>query len=504
MPMNLIPGQYQIGDNNRLVVGKATNVKVTGFDPESYEIGAQDYQLQRSDEKRFGSDQLVPTTITITFNVMRNRIHPTVFNPQNVTDAVFSSQITVDELSSAWRFDSGRRVPGTLMPIYVCGQDGVTRVVYGRPGKFKYERRPLDYAGYIECVAEFRRADTVSYRADEAVIPMTMQQTPQWLTRLQGDCDAWFRILAEGPMENPVFTVGEVQVGLNYTIAAGEVVEISSYPQLRRCMNDKRVNLASKLTGTKYLDKLVIPPKTPVAVRWTSDEINTFIPALGNITWAEDIRDLNTWNLPSTFTNILGRVSVGFDLFNRDRPKKYLRSGLFGTRAAAIYNEKQYATAFQYMEAKIVQPYLGRSAIVMMSNSTMTNYVMLEVNTGSSNNFVKIRTGTSPTAYSTVRAQWENPALGGWTESDRIGIGFDPPTNTFSIYVNDIIRASWIDSGIIVNRSNRHAGVILDLDGNLFTVGTGFADLLGYDRATVPAPTGKAVLLWRDAWGLVA
>lgn len=502
MPFNLIPGQYQISN---LILGKGTNVRVSNFDLESYEVSHRDYQLAYAEEKRFGVGQLTPSIITITFNVLKNYIRPNSFNPTGIGNEIFNGMVSVDDLAKAWRFDIGRKIAGELMPLYVCGQDGITRVIYGRPGKFKYDRRPHDFAGWIDCTAEFIRADTLVYRADEYVVPMTMQENPQWLTRLQGNCDSWFRILAEGPMENPVFTVGDNQIGMNYTIPAGETVEISSYPHKRRCVNNKRINLADTLVGkTRYLDRLVIPSNISIPVRWTSDEINTFVPALGNISWAEDIRDLNNFNLPNTFTPIAGRVVVRFDLFNVDRPKKYLASGIFGTTCAAIYNESQYNTQDQYLQAKIVEPFWGRSALVMMSNIGMTNFIMLEVTSGPGNNYLKIRTGSSYNTYSAVRAQWQNTDFWGWAETDIVAIGFDPGTNTFTAYFNGNPVATWIDSGIVVNRSNNRAGVIFDLDGGLLSEGVGFADFLGYDRATVPAPTGSAVLLWQDSWATAA
>ena len=68
---NLIPGQYQI-DN--YVIGKGTNVIVEQFDAKPYDVNAQDYQLPRSDEIRFGFDQLKPTTVEIQMQVIYNRL----------------------------------------------------------------------------------------------------------------------------------------------------------------------------------------------------------------------------------------------------------------------------------------------------------------------------------------------------------------------------------------------------------------------------------------------
>ena len=501
---NLIPGQYQIGG---LVMGKGTNVRITGFDIDTDEIASQEYQRSRQDEKNFGVDQFAPGVITIIFNVMKNYIRENAYSSHSLPDDVFKHYITVDQLKKIWRFDEGRKMWGEVMPIYVCGQDGVTRVIYGRPGKFKYERRPHDYAGWIECTAEWRKSDTLAYTAQESVVEMVQNNDPAILTRTEGDCDSWFRIIAEGPMNHPIFTVGEEQIELDYNIQAGEIVEISSYPQQRRIVNNSRVNLIRKMIGkTNYLDRLVIPAGSPVHVRWTNGDFNTFVPTLGNSSWSEDISDLNSFNLPSTFDVIAGRPVVRFDLFNPIRPRKYLGSGILGTTSAVIYNEKQFATEEQYATARIVEPFWGRSGIVIMSNDDMTNFILLEVVSGLGNNKLRIRTGTSPTTYSAVRAEWTNTALFGWSETDEVGIGYNPVTNKFHAFFNGSSVAEWEDTGNIVNKDNRNSGFIFDLDGNLLSWGTGFADFIGYDK--IPGggggPTsGKAYLLWRDAWSTI-
>ncbi|ACF05128.1 minor tail protein [Mycobacterium phage Predator] len=502
--MNLLPGQYQISN---LVLGKGTNVRVTGFEIDPDEIANQDYQRSRASEKQFGVDQFAPGIITITFKVMKNYIRENAFNPLGLTNDIFNGNVTVDQLHKIWRNDAGRQVWGSLMPVYVCGQDGITRVIYGRPGKFKYERRPHDFAGWIECTAEWRKADTLAYTAEESVVEMTEGANASNLTRLLGDCDSWFRIVAEGPMTHPIFTVGDEQIELDYNIADGEIVEISSYPHQRRIVNSSRVNLIRKMIGkTNYLDRLVLPAQTTVPIRWTSDDVNTFVPTLGNASWVEDINDLNYFNLPETFDNIGGRVVVRFDLFNPERPRKFLGSGMLGTTSAALYTEKLFATQEQYAQAKVVEPWGGRSGIVIMSNADMTNYLVLEVSAGPfGNDRIRLRTGTAYNAYSAVLDEYVKPSS--WTENDWVGVGYDPATNTFHGYLNGTSVVDWEDTGNVVNKANRHSGLIFDMDGNLLSIGTGFADFMGYDK--VPGgggggPSGgKAYLLWRDAWSTI-
>ncbi len=103
-----------------------------------------------------------------------------------------------------------------------------------------------------------------------------------------------------------------------------------------------------------------------------------------------------------------------------------------------------------------------------------------------------------------MRAEWQNLTLGGWSEDDTVAIAYDPPSKVYTAYLNGADKCSWNDSGTIVpvGNDNRTQGFIFDMDGNLLTVGTGFRDILAYDRAAVAAPTGQLFILWRDAWSL--
>jgi len=499
---NLVPGQYQIGD---IVMGKGTNIKVTAIEVNPEDINAQDYQVARTDETRFGIDSFKPTTIELTMNVLKNRLLP---DWEGFKSNFWHSMPDLEDLRGTWRFDQGRKTWGQMEHLYICSLlDNKEKVIFGRPGQFKYNVNQ-EYNGgeIVEAIGEFRRADTVAYSAKEYVTEMFLDQEPVRIVRSNGDVDTWVSIIGYGPITNPVITIGDQQIRLGKSFAAGEAFEISSYPWQRRAVDSNRVNLAANLSGnTRFLDKIILPANRNTIVRWTSDEVNTFVPDLNNSSWQEDINKLNTRKVPNSFWTLHGRVVVGFDLFNPKFAENYLASGYFQNSSACIYFKNRFTSAEQYSEATLTETRGGRSALVIMSDGGMSNYAMLEVTTGIGNNYLKIRNGTSPTGYGTVRAQWQNNSL--WKETDRVAIkSFNSGgIITYKGYLNDVEKCSWTDSGAVVNpgSNNRYSGYVFDMDGNLLSTGTGFRRLMAWDHKVVPVPTGKMYLLWRDAYSVI-
>lgn len=247
---NLVKGQYQIGD---VVLGKGTNIIVTAFDAKPYDINAQDYQVSRTDEMRFGYDSFKPTTIEMQMEVIYNWL----IDPYKGTRTNFwHSMPTVNDLAVEWRGNDVRTSWGALKPLYYCGRDGIGKVIFGRPGQFSAEKLTA-WATNIKCVGEFRRSDTFSYSATEYITSMTSNST---ITRTQGNTDTWFRVIINGPATNPSIQVGSATFQINTTLASGKTIEVSSYPWSRRIVNSDGVNLRSSLSGTSpYLDKMILP-----------------------------------------------------------------------------------------------------------------------------------------------------------------------------------------------------------------------------------------------------
>lgn len=516
---NLLPGQYQL-DN--IIFGKGTTVPVTKFDPKAYDVNGQDFQTTWADEVRFGRDQFKPAVVEIAFMVLNNYMLP---GHESERPNFWQDMPKVDDFRRIWRFDQGRKVSGAMMPFYFgskdrepFNQDGspgkhITKVFFGRPGQITIEKDDKP-AGATQCLAQFRLTDTLVYRSQESSQQVFQQDEPTFVYRdpqWDGTADSWLRIIAAGPMTNPKFTIGDQTIQIQTTLAQGEVMELSSYPWLRRIVNSNRENLTADIVGqSRYLDQLKIPAGVAVPVRWTSDEVNTFVPALGNQQWQEDINSLSDgWfhDLPLTgFSTIVGKVVVQsyLNIFSNDWFQKVLTGGAFAGRSACVYTSQKFSTNNQRVQAQIAPPFIGQSAVTFKCDEAMTNFAALEVQCGFGNgmpagNWIRLRTGTSP-SNTTVKAIWQNTSP--WKDTDVISAGYDETTKKFTAYLNNQAVVSWVDStNIVTNGPTKcYQGFIFNLGDDLFNVGVGFRNILAYDTSTVPAQEGSVYLLWRDAW----
>lgn len=504
---NLVPGQWQIGE---IVMGYGTNIKIESVDVKPYDVTHQDYQVARSSEKRFGFDQFSPTTIELNLMIMHNRLLP---GWESLIPNFWHSMPTLNHVAREWRFDEGRNTWGEMKALYVNGKyDEIPKVVYGRPGQFSYTfDDEYNNGEIVRALAEFRRADTLAYSVHETGLELELSDDPVYIIRNEGDGpDTWFRILIYGPVTNPVITVGEHKIKLNVSIPEGKVAEVSSYPWKRRAVDSDRINLAANLVGdSSFLDRLTLPYKVPVPVKWTSTEANTWVPSLGNQSWSEDIGWNNLLTLPDTFETIHGKVGVHFDFFNFGSnvfpwitPRMFLGAGIFSDQSAILYTKEKFNTPNQRCEARIVEPFVGKSGIVIMSNETMTNFACVVVEkTLGGQAWIHICSGAGYNNL-TVRDSWQNPD--GWSETDRVGIEYDPATQTYTALLNgDPVDCTWADTTSVVNTANRNQGFLFDIDGNLLTRGIGFSNIIAYDTLQEPVQTGRVVLVWQDSYSVI-
>jgi hypothetical protein len=267
---NLEPGQFQIGD---LIMGPYTMFKIESMDIGNYDVNVQDSQAQDMSELRFGLDTLKPAPIQLTINVLVNKIHAGVAaitgDSRNLN---FDNDPNLADLQREWRAEEIMQQWGAIKPLYFCGTDGITRMFFGRPGKFAYKHHRIVDSQYYQCQAEFRRSDTFAYSEQEYYVTFE-KDTPKTVTLTSGNAASWVRFLLFGPMVEAEITFGPWTLKLHHNIGPNEAVEISSYPWSgRRVVSSLGYSYAAylEMTPDPYLSKLTFPNNTPREVSWTA------------------------------------------------------------------------------------------------------------------------------------------------------------------------------------------------------------------------------------------
>lgn len=269
--LNLKPFQYQIG---ACVFGRHTDAPVSKVDPQTYNINAQDFQIIRTNERMFGVDTVAPASIIFTMGIMDNRPLPNMMALHNEILPQFmayEANAKLAQFLQEWKSADVFPNWGETKPIYFCDAFGVTKRIYGRPGKVTYSRATSQNNDFWAVQAEYRRADTYAHSDIEYFVgPIKPGDLPVWAYRLDGDGPAWMRVLFTGPFTNPIMTFGGNQIELNVNIADGTILEVDSYPWERRVIDSNGINWRSQVIGqTVYLDQLQFPPGAAWPISWT-------------------------------------------------------------------------------------------------------------------------------------------------------------------------------------------------------------------------------------------
>lgn len=254
-PRNLVPGQYQIGNK---IMGRGTTVPMETFDVKPYDVNSQDHQITRTDKKNFGWDQLSPTTIEMTFHILFSRMLP---GYEDLIPNFWAEMPTRADFQEIWKFDEGRYIWGSMMPLYVCARDGITKTVFGRPGQFTYGASTL-YSESEQCLGEFRCADANYYGIYDRISQLITQANPtRIITAPDSDAPPWIKLLLRGPIVDPKFTLdglfnqpNPIEFQLDRNVANNEIIEINGEFWNQRAVSSTGENLGNSLTN--YLDKL--------------------------------------------------------------------------------------------------------------------------------------------------------------------------------------------------------------------------------------------------------
>lgn len=269
---NLEPGQFQIGN---LIMGEWTPYKVESIEIGNYDVNVQDSQAQASNSIDFGIDTLKPAPLSLTINLLMNKMLPNVAAAVNSTKVLnFDDDPQLDDLQEEWRAEDVMMEWGEQKPLYFCGTDGITRQFFGRPGKFSYRKARIINDAYYVITAEFRRADTFAYSELEWFVPFPNVAETHTISLSRGSAPSPVRILIYGPANQPVITWGTKTIELDWNLPAGKVAEITSYPWLgRRVVDSDNLSLAAYLIisgGEPYLDRLKLMHRSEIDISWNA------------------------------------------------------------------------------------------------------------------------------------------------------------------------------------------------------------------------------------------
>src|SRR6516165_7463597 len=361
--------QYML---NGIRFGANTNMPVSKAEIQPWNVNNQDFQIIRTDEVRFGLDNLVPAPIVFTMAVLNNWQLESIPGEGVVPDSfLYQARSLLGQLANAWKSTDVRRTWGAMVCLSFVDPDGTTRRVYGRPGKFQHGT--VEQKEWVDVQAEFRRADTNAYDDRETVVELLSNDNPVVIFRDRGDAPAWFRLLIYGPITHPIITIGNVQVELAIDIPSNTVLECSSYPWMRRIVDSNNINWRAALIGdSQYLDQCQIPAGQDVICRWTDENVNTWTE-LPSGAFFQNPDFLDMFAMTSNWHTLAGTPIWGFSPLSGG----YLHAP-FGITAITDINNA-FTTPDQYVQATIACIYEGRSTIVFKSAIDMSSFVGAQI-----------------------------------------------------------------------------------------------------------------------------
>ena len=513
-PEFLGKSQYQIDD---IVFGRDTNMPVSKVEIQPWNVNNEDFQIIHSDETRFGIDNLTPAPIIFTMAVLNNwalENMPGSAGGPVPPGLLYQARTLLGKLSNAWKATSVRQTWGAMKMILFVDTDGVRRRVYGRPGKFQHG--PVEKNEWVDVQAEFRRADTFAYKDNEMVIEIGYNQDPTFIHRTEGDAPAWFRVLFYGPLTDPTVTIGKLTVELDLDIPSSAIVEVSSYPWMRRIVDSNGLNWRAALIGSsQYLDQLQLPPNEDVVLRWTDQTLTTWTSLDSNV-MPTNFDFLDMFNLGTTgaWHTIMGVPIWGYSLENGG----YLFSP-FGT-TAIIDELHQYQTAGQFIQSTIADIWGGATTIVFKSDNAMANFAGVQIvkvadtesnlSNDSADDKLRLVTGGLGTAYN-ILYEYAVP-FPGLKSTHTVAAIYDNRTDTLYLEWNGNRIGPGASCGGFLTGDDSHQGFVLNMSDSITDIqfGVGLNNTIAYDASFhEPGPSGdpndlssRIFLYWREAWNI--
>lgn len=272
--------------------GRGTLVHVTNSEISSPEMRVEDTPQARADGLRMGRDFYGGMTITFDINIKTRSPGDKGAAAKELHRAMSAAWFTEDTFVGA-----SRLTPGDVSELYLTDDDR-TLVTYGRPREYQ-SVRGRTRAGWIPVTATFR---TITHKFYEAqwqhgsisTSPSTSTgfvppfQFPLSTFSIQvlddflyvgGNTETWLLTKVFGPISSPVIEVTnyyKIETSSDFSLAAGEWLEIDPRPWARKVLKNGTVPVAGKFKATsRRLSMQTLPPGTHRVVLRGNDPTGT-------------------------------------------------------------------------------------------------------------------------------------------------------------------------------------------------------------------------------------
>ena len=254
-------------------IGSEVSVDENGFIPGPTDWAVQDGEDPTNGSTMFGRDRLLGPTWLWQLHVNRT----------NAEEALE----TLGRFKTAWHALSIRDTPGAVLPlVYRVG--GRERRVFGRPRRFEAPPDNRILSGYVPVSVDFKCVDGYTYDAVEQevvlqlgqnladsdqvdsgggfVFPVTFPVDTLMPTRqlaqilIGGDAPAYPIVRFYGSVIGPKLITDDWVLSLDYSIAAGQWVEIDTRPWRQTVLSSDGASIAGRLGRRQRLSKIAFAP----------------------------------------------------------------------------------------------------------------------------------------------------------------------------------------------------------------------------------------------------
>lgn len=259
--------------------GRGTLVHVTNSEISSPEIRTEDTSASRADGLLMGRDYFSGLTITFDINIKTRSPGDKGQAAKDLHRRMAAAWFTEDTFVGA-----SRLTPGEVSELYLTDDDR-TLITYGRPREYQ-PSRGRTRAGWIPVTASFRTITHKFYEAEwqhgsittapstsTGLVPpfqfplstFSVQVLDDFLF-VGGDTETWLLTKVYGPISAPKIEVTNyytIETSSNFSLGAGEWLEIDPRPWSRKVMKNGTTPVAGKFTAkSRRISMQTLPPGT--------------------------------------------------------------------------------------------------------------------------------------------------------------------------------------------------------------------------------------------------